>query len=56
MSQVVRERARFDAPFWAALLVGLFAVGTLGFLGLAVAAEELSHAKLQVLEHDDTVY
>ena len=48
--------ARFDAPFWAALLVGVFAVCAVGFLGLAMAAEGLSHAKLQVLEHDDTVY
>jgi hypothetical protein len=48
--------ARFDAPFWAALLLGVFAVGSLGFFGLAVAAEDLSHAKLRVLEHDDSVY
>lgn len=48
--------SRFDAPFWGALLLGVFLVGTLGFLGLAVAAEDLSHAKLQPIEHDDTVY
>lgn len=48
--------ARFDAPFWAALLVGVFAVGALGFLGLAVAAHDLSDTKMQVIEHDDHVY
>lgn len=48
--------SRFDAPFWGALILGAFVVGTLGFLGLAMAAEDLSHAKLQVIEHDDNVY
>ena len=50
------DAARFDAPFWGALLLGVLAVAMLGFLGLAVAAQDLSHARVQVLEHDDHVY
>lgn len=47
---------RFDAPFWGALLLGTFLVTALGFFGLAAAAQDLAEARLQPIEHDDTVY
>ncbi len=39
----MRRAARFDAPFWGLLLVGVIAVGAFGCFGLAKAAQDLAH-------------
>ncbi|MBX3209880.1 MAG: hypothetical protein KF764_32925 [Labilithrix sp.] len=44
--------ARLDAPFWAALLLGLLAAGTLGCFGLAAAAQASAPADAEILTTD----
>lgn len=46
--------SRFDAPFWVALTAGLVLVGSLGFLGLAAAAQDASRSEAPPLAIDDS--
>ncbi len=45
-------RARWDAPFWASLLIGLFALGALGCFGFAAAAQASSTPNAEILTTD----
>ncbi|MBS2019498.1 MAG: hypothetical protein JST00_41940 [Deltaproteobacteria bacterium] len=46
--------SRFDAPFWMILMGGLVLVGSLGFLGLAVAAQDASRSEVPPLAVGDS--
>lgn len=46
-------RARWDAPFWAFLLIGLLALGSLGCFGLAAAAHASSGPEAEILTTDN---
>jgi len=46
--------SRFDAPFWVALTAGLVLVGSLGFLGLAAAAQDASKSETPPLAVGDS--
>ena len=46
--------SRFDAPFWVALVAGLVLVGSLGFLGLAAAAQDAARSEAPPLATPDT--
>lgn len=48
------KNARFDGPFWAALLAGIALVGTLGFLGLAAAAQDAAQNDAPPMALDDS--
>lgn len=45
---------RFDAPFWAALLAGAILVGSLGFFGLAAAAQGAARADTVIVSVDQS--
>ena len=46
-------QARCDGPFWALLLVGLVAAGSLGCFGLAAAARASASPDAEILTTDD---
>ncbi len=46
-------RARLDAPFWAFLLMGLLALGTLGCFGFAAATQASSSPHAEILTTDN---
>ena len=39
--------SRIEKPFWTRLIIGVFAVGTLCLLSLAIAVEERTHAGIE---------
>ena len=45
---------QFDAPFWFALLAGVFAVGAVTSFSLAAAAQDASPKMTNVVVADDT--
>ena len=45
-------RARWDAPFWGFLLIGVFALGALGCFGFAAAAQARSTSSAEILTTD----
>ncbi len=46
--------SRFDAPFWVAMVAGLVLVGSLGFLGLAAAAQDAAKGDSPPISLDDS--
>jgi hypothetical protein len=44
---------RFDAPFWVAVLVGLFSLSSLGCFGLAAIVQAEAPAPAAVMSTDD---
>jgi hypothetical protein len=53
MSAIKVRHARWDAPFWAFLVVGLFSIGSLGCFGLAMAAQTDPRAEAEILTTDN---
>ena len=49
----MKPASRFDAPVLAVLLTGLFLAGLFACIGFAVAAEDASHVKTDVMTTDD---
>jgi hypothetical protein len=47
------RHARWDAPFWALLLVGVFSIGSLGCFGLAAAAQASMLGEAEILTTDN---
>ncbi len=45
---------RFDAPFWAALLVAVILMGSVGFIGLAAAAQDAARTNAALVTVDDS--
>jgi len=43
------SRARFDGPFWVALLAGLALVGSVSLIALAAAAQQAAHGNAQLV-------
>ena len=46
-------RARWDAPFWAFLLIGLLSLGSLGFFGFAAASQASKSPNAEILTTDN---
>ena len=46
-------RARWDAPFWAFLLMGLLSLGSLGCFGFAAAAQASASPQAEILTTDN---
>jgi len=49
----MKRSARWDAPFWACLLLGAVAAGSLGCFGLAAAAQASRAPDAAILTTDD---
>lgn len=47
-------KVRFDAPFWVALLALVILVGSVGFIGLAAAAQDAAKSDTALVIVNDS--
>lgn len=45
------RNARWDAPFWAFVLIGLFSLGSLGCFGIAAAQRAPADAEIMTTDN-----